>query len=95
MSCRFESQAFKGVEIKGRRFGGKPYLFVFRTIDNYGSTPWTVGAYLDGHSTEKQVGRIAFTVISGAIVLIVSVFVAFLIGRRAAAPAVRLAAAAG
>ena len=84
----------KGVDIKGRRFGGKPYLFIFRTIDDYGSTPWTVGAYLDGDSTEKQVERIAFTVISGAILLIVSVFVAFLIGRRAAAPAVRLAAAA-
>ena len=80
------------MEIKGRRFGGKPYLFIFRTIDDYGVL-LTVGAYLDGHSTEKQVERIAFTVISGAIVLVVSVFVAFLIGRRAAAPAVRLAAA--
>lgn len=80
--------------IKGVGHGKRAYLFVMRTSARYSEEPWVIGAYLDGQRTRTQVRRLAAAAIAGGIIVITAIVAAVFIGRRACAPAVRLANAA-
>jgi len=83
-----------GDTIKGISFGDRVFLFVYRTIEGYGSKPWVVGTYFDGERTRTQVRRLALAGAGGVAILILFLVLAVIFGRGASRPVRRLALAA-
>jgi adenylate cyclase len=83
---RFDAHAHK--------IGDAWYVYVYRSFVRYGQRPWTIGIHFNTESQDDEVRRLLSAGLAGAIVLIVSVVVAVVIGRRTSRPIRRLAAAA-
>ena len=78
-----------------RKIGDSWYIYVYRSISRYGDRPWTIGIHFNTESQDDEIRRILFSGLAGAIVLVVSVVLAVIIGRRTSRPIRRLAEAAG
>jgi adenylate cyclase len=78
-----------GVDLDGRR-----YVFVQRRMDNYGSVPWTVGAYIPTTVVRDLRTRLINVVVGTVGILILATLVAAWIGRMTSRPVQRLAGAA-
>ncbi len=77
------------------RYDGASYTFFYRSLDGYGPRPLIVGAYVrPGPERDREVERVVFAAAGGFAILIVSVLVALLVGRRISRPVQRLATAA-
>lgn len=70
------------------------YIFLNRTLTDYGPRPWTVGTYLDAGTEDALIERMRWTLVLGAGLLIVSILAAVLIGRMTSAPIREMAEAA-
>ncbi len=70
------------------------YIYVFRQISQYGAKPWIIGGYASEELGKEVFDTIRNLAIGGAIVLILSVGIAILIGKKTARPILRLAKAA-
>lgn len=70
------------------------YLFLYRTLTEYGPAPWTIGVYLntDIHG-EGEVRRLIRALVSGLLVLFIAVALAVYIGRKVSRPIQDIAAA--
>ena len=68
--------------------------YVIREISRYGPRPWVIGTYFDTSIGDDVIERLFGMGIAGGAVFLVSLVMAVLLGRRAAKPAQRLAAAA-
>ncbi len=77
---------------KGKNFaavaadiGDRQFVFVYRTITDYGPRPWTVGAYFDADAEDATVERLKAALFAGVAVILVALvlglFVAKAIGR--------------
>ncbi len=86
--------ALPGGNIKGINFGGRAYLFIYKTMEGYGPLPWTVGTYFEGRHTQQQVRRLVKAAIGGVAILVLVLIGVGVIGLRAARPVKRLARAA-
>ncbi len=63
------------------------HVFLYRGLEGFGKLPLTVGIYVgpdDGLGSEFE--RIAYSAIAGAVIMIVCIIAAVLIGRRVSAP---------
>ena len=73
---------------------GVNHVVLYRTVSDFGATPWTIGAYLNGDQHGRQeTNRILKSFYAGVIVLVVSVGVAVFAGRRVSRPIEHIAAA--
>jgi len=70
------------------------YIYVTRDISEYGSKPWTIGAYFDEEQASEVVSEIFQIGIGGLIVLVLATGLAVFVGRRTVRPIHRLAHAA-
>ncbi len=73
----------------------RQYIFIFREINKYGSKPWTVGQYMDASVVDKQINRLATTLIVGIVFFIVTLTLAVIGGRWVSKPVRAIAVAAG
>ena len=102
--ARFRSPDFRellialaeGVSGHAVMIDGEEYVFIHTRIDSLGRVPLTAGIYAgpeDGLGVEWN--RLVAAGIAGGVVILVSVAIAVLLGRRVSAPVKALAAAAG
>lgn len=76
------------------RVGGEDMLFLTRKMTGYGRQEWTVGIAMPAAQMGGEVERLYTTAIAGLVILLVSVAVALLVGRRISHQVGRLAEAA-
>ena len=77
------------------RFNGRRYAFLYRAIKRYGPRPWTIGVYLNLTTHEDAaMERLLLASFAGFALLIVSVLIAVLAGRRMSRPIQAIAATA-
>jgi len=69
-------------------------IFIYRTIERYGSTPWIIGLHVSGSEGVIEVTRLVNLGILSVALLLVTVLIAFFIGRAMGRPLMTLAGAA-
>ena len=73
---------------------GTDFVFVYREIDAYTAVPLLVGAYFESEVVSGELDRLRNSILIGLATILISVFVAVVVGRRLARPVKRLSAAA-
>ena len=73
---------------------GTDFVFVYREIDAYTAVPLVVGAYFESEVVSEELDRLRNSILIGLAAILISVFVAVIVGRRLARPVKRLSAAA-
>ena len=73
-----------------RRAGGH-YLFLHRTVREFGDTPWIIGSYFPVADVSQEVRRLVFAAIAGILMLFAAVLAVGIIARHIAQPVARLA----
>ena len=73
---------------------GQDYVFVFKTLLEFGTKPMIVGAYFRGSDLPKEVQRMKAALIAGLIALALSLITAVYLGRRIARPIVNFSSVA-
>ncbi len=71
--------------------GGEVHIAFSGELNKFGTVPWTVGAHLPIDQVNKEVQRIIAAGALGAVLLILSVILAIVIGRLIAKPVARVA----
>ncbi|WP_448190410.1 adenylate/guanylate cyclase domain-containing protein [Azospirillum sp. sgz301742] len=84
----------KRTEARMVRVGGEDMLFLMRKMTGYGRQEWTVGITVPAAQMGTEVTRLYTTGFAGLGILLVSVAVALLVGRRISRQVARLAEAA-
>ncbi|MGQ9364790.1 adenylate/guanylate cyclase domain-containing protein [Azospirillum sp. ST 5-10] len=84
----------KRTEMRFVPTGGIDTLFLMRKMAGYGKQEWTVGIAMRAEEAEAEVQRLYTTALAGLGILLVSVGVALLVGRRISRQIGRLAEAA-
>jgi adenylate cyclase len=77
------------------RIDGTNYIFLHKTLTQYGAVPWTVGAYFRAQDVADNLRTLVFATAAGLGVLVLSLIAAVLVARRIAKPTQRFAEAAG
>jgi len=67
-------------------FGGEYYVYAYRQLSRFGESAWIVGNYMSGKTIGNEVQRYWYMAGIGLGVLVVSVIVTILLGRRLARP---------
>ena len=73
---------------------GTDFVFVYREIGAYTTVPLLVGAYFESEVVSGELDRLRNSILIGLAAILISVFVAVIVGRRLARPVKRLSAAA-
>ena len=76
------------------RVGNYSWLFITRTIHEYGNPPWVIGTYVRAVDALADLRQLMMAGIGAAIALGLAVVAAILLGRRIARPIAQLATAA-
>ncbi|MDJ0776982.1 MAG: adenylate/guanylate cyclase domain-containing protein [Gammaproteobacteria bacterium] len=72
------------------------YLFLYRNVETYGPSDWTVGAYLNTDLLpDEQTAGIIRAAWAGLVVLVLAVFASVYVGRRVSIPIQTFVASAG
>lgn len=66
--------------------GGEYYVYAYRRLTRFGEPPWIVGNYMSGKAIGNEVQRYWYMAGIGIAVLVVSIVVTILLGRRLARP---------
>ncbi len=73
---------------------GDEYVFIYRDLPGYASTPWTVGTYFRSSDVDSEFRRLMWAAITGLATLVAALAGAVWLGRRIARPVVETARAA-
>lgn len=73
---------------------GTGYVFLYAPLEDYADTPWLVGSYFREDQIDTQVDRVFQAGVIGILLIVLTMAVAFLLGRTIRTPIVRLAEAA-
>jgi class 3 adenylate cyclase len=73
---------------------GERYVYLYRSVDNLGETPWYIGLYLPASTFATEIRRLFNAGAAGLGVLVLSLIASVFLGRRIARPIKRIAAAA-
>lgn len=76
------------------RVGNYSWLFITRTIHDYGNPPWVIGTYVRAVDALADLRQLVMAGIGAGVALILAVIAAVLLGRWISRPIERLAAAA-
>lgn len=91
----FISQALTGTEASGIFWGEHHYLYLYRNIDRFGPSPWTIGVYLNTTlRTGDQVKNLLQALTVGLAVLLLAIIASIIVGRKVSGPVEALAKAA-
>lgn len=76
------------------RLFGDEYVFIYRDLPGYASTPWTVGTYFRSSDVDTEFRRLMWAALAGLITLLAALAGAIWLGRKIARPVVETARAA-
>jgi len=76
------------------RVGNYSWLYILRTIHEYGDPPWIIGTYVRAVDALADFRQLMMAGIGAGIALVLAIVAAILLGRRIAQPVERLAAVA-
>ncbi|MCC2112478.1 MAG: adenylate/guanylate cyclase domain-containing protein [Hyphomicrobiales bacterium] len=91
---RFDDAAAQGVVVTkltvepGR---GEEFIIMTRVVEGYGPRPWHIGVYYPGTQVSQEVHRLMMSGVTGLVALVVSILIAIWLGKRLAAPVLRVA----
>lgn len=89
-----ENHILKGPDTHIAEVSGQEYVFIFKTLLNFGTEPMIVGAYFQRSDLPAEIRRMTAALTAGLLVLFVSLITAMYLGRRLASPIVKFSAAA-
>lgn len=87
----FKKAADLGIDVSFVDAGGEEYIVMKAQLDGFSDRPWTVGQYYRSATVSREVRRLAGSMFVGFGALVVSVLIAFWMGRRVARPLRNLA----
>jgi adenylate cyclase len=91
----FIAEALENTEAAGVFMGDKYFMFLYRNIEHYGPSPWTVGAYLNTSLLpDDALGRIFNAMWTGLSVLCLGIIASIIVGRKVSSPIKAIVAAA-
>ena len=94
-AAEFISTALTDTEASGVYWGNHFYLFLYREIDRYGPSPWTVGAHLNTTlQTGSDVEQVQRALLVGICVLVLAIVASIIVGRKVSSPVKAIARAA-
>ena len=83
----FIAKALTDTEATGVFMGDKYFMFLYRDIEHYGPSIWTVGAYLNTNLLpDDEVDRIINAMWIGLAVLCLGIIASIIVGRKVSAP---------
>ncbi|MFK7862524.1 MAG: adenylate/guanylate cyclase domain-containing protein [Granulosicoccus sp.] len=89
-----ENHMLEGQDTHLVEVSGQEYVYIFKTLTNFGTEPMIVGAYFLGSDLPAEIERLTASLIAGLIVLLLSLITAMYLGQRIASPIVKFSAAA-
>ncbi len=87
----FKKAADLGIDVSFIDAGGEEFIMMKALIDGFSDEPWIIGQYYQGATVSRELKRLAGSMFVGFGALVVSVLIAFWIGRRVARPLRKLA----
>ncbi|MES0808038.1 adenylate/guanylate cyclase domain-containing protein [Roseibium sp. SCPC15] len=87
----FKKAAELGVDVSFVEASGEEYVLMKAKVEGFSDRPWTIGQYFLSTTVSREVRRLAGSMFVGLGALIVSVLIAFWLGRRVARPLRNLA----
>jgi class 3 adenylate cyclase len=91
----FIAEVLEDTEAKGVFMGDKYFMFLYRDIEHYGPSSWTVGAYLNTSLLpDDELGRIFNAMWIGLAVLCLGIVASIIVGRKVSSPIKAIVAAA-
>ncbi|MHA7773636.1 adenylate/guanylate cyclase domain-containing protein [Roseibium sp. M-1] len=82
----FKKAAELGIEVSFVDANDEEYIMMKAKLDGFSDRPWTVGQYYQSATVSREVRRLAGSMFVGFGALVVSVLIAFWMGRRVARP---------
>jgi adenylate cyclase len=73
---------------------GRQWIFVYRRLTSYGERPWLVGRYFSFDEIDREIGRLQVAAGVGVISLLLSLLIAWRLGRLIRRPLLAIGAAA-
>ena len=89
-----EKHMLEGPDTHVVEVSGQEYVFIFKTLMQFGTEPIIVGAYFLSGDLPAEIKRMTAALIAGLVVLLVSLMTAMYLGQRIARPIVTFSAAA-
>ena len=89
----FEQAAQVGVEVSGVAVADEEYVVFLKRISDYGSIPWSIGAYVPEDRVNTELKRLVGSAFISVLALIAAVIAAIILGRKIARPVNELATA--
>ncbi|MCV0427225.1 MAG: adenylate/guanylate cyclase domain-containing protein [Roseibium sp.] len=87
----FKKAADLGVDVSYVVASGEEYILMKARVEGFSDRPWTIGQYFLSTTVSREVRRLAGSMFVGLGALIISVLIAFWLGRRVARPLRNLA----
>jgi adenylate cyclase len=82
----FKKAAELGIDVSFVDANGEEYIMMKAQLDGFSDKPWTVGQYYQSATVSREVRRLAGSMFVGFGALVISVLIAFWMGRRVARP---------
>ncbi len=82
----FDRAAKAGVNVVVMEVGNIEHVAVYRWVNDFGSPPWAIGAWLISDDAAAELERLAFAAMAGLGVAILATLAAVWLGRRLARP---------
>ncbi|WFE88400.1 adenylate/guanylate cyclase domain-containing protein [Roseibium porphyridii] len=82
----FEKAADLGIEVSFVQVGDAEFILMKAALSGFSQKPFTIGQYFLGATVSREVERLAGSMFVGFGALVISVLIAFWIGRRVARP---------
>lgn len=82
----FGNAAKAGVNVVAMEVGGVEHVAIYRWINDFGSPPWAIGAWLVSDDADTELERIGYASIAGLGVAILATLTSIWLGRRLARP---------
>ncbi|WP_299472061.1 adenylate/guanylate cyclase domain-containing protein [uncultured Roseibium sp.] len=87
----FQKAADLGIEVSFVEANDDEYIIMKAALDGFSDQPWTIGQYYQSATVSREVRRLAGSMFVGFGALVISVLIAFWLGRRVARPLRNLA----
>ncbi|QJE73831.1 HAMP domain-containing protein [Aerophototrophica crusticola] len=92
--AEFQISGDPGLELRASELGDKKYVYLLKTLKDYGSHPWTLAIAFDEEEVTPELRRLVKLAGAGFVILVVSVLLALLLGKAISRQIKRLAGAA-
>ncbi|WP_282609421.1 adenylate/guanylate cyclase domain-containing protein [Pelagibius sp. Alg239-R121] len=82
----FDRAAKAGVNVVVSEVGDVEHVAFYRWVNDFGSPPWAIGAWLVSDDADEELERLAFAAAAGLAIAVIATLAAVLLGRRLARP---------